>query len=132
MPTLNAAELQWIPTLDLEPDHDCTPLQHTHRMAMAAPARTALELDIDAREGLRRANRALRVYHRATHRPRKVGCWDFVACELWNGRQDAVRSGAVLRGTDEYEFISARYRDAIARAEYGRFLEARGHSDVRV
>lgn len=132
MSTVNATDLQWIPVLDLTPDHGCTPLQQTHRLAMQAIAMTELELDIGAPEALKRANRALRSYHKAASRPRKVACWDFVACQLWNARQDAVRSGAVDRDSNDYAFISDRYNDAISRASWGRTLEGLGHADVRV
>lgn len=129
---MNATELQWIPTLAIEPDPDLTPLQQTHRMAMAEIARTELDLERPPLETLERADRAIRVYHNAASRPRKVACWEFVANELWNARADAIRAGAIIRGSDDYVFISDRYRDAARRAEHGRALEARGHADVRL
>lgn len=117
--------------LALDSDPNLTPLQQTHRLAMQEIARTELELDLSPREGLDRANRALRTYHKAAARPRKAACWSFVACELWNGRADAIRSGALVRGSDEYEFISARYEDARRRLAWCEMLEAQGRADVR-
>lgn len=125
---MNAGELQWIPVIA---DPAMTALQQTHRMALDAQ-RTELELDVGPSEALDRVNRALRCYHKAASRPRKAACWSFVACELWNARQDAIRAGALVRGTEEHRFVSDRYTDAQLRSEHGHALEIAGHADVRV
>lgn len=113
-------------------DPNATPLQQTHRLAMMATAATAIELDLSPSQAFENLNRALRTYAKAASRPRKVACWDFVACELWNARADAVRSGALDRGSQEYVFVSDRYNDAHGRSEHGHTLERLGHADVRL
>lgn len=93
---------------------------------------TPLELDLTAQAATGALRRALHVYAKATSRPRKAGCWAFVQCELWNARQDALRSGALVRGSEEHKLVTARYTDATHRLETARAMERAGHADARV
>lgn len=134
---MNHAELTWIPVVHLDPnaDPELTPLQQTHRMALETARTmhaTPLELDMAPSDATMALHRALRCYSKAASRPRKAACWSFVACELWNARQDAVRAGVLDRESDSYAFISDCYTDAQLRSEQGHALEIAGHADVRV
>lgn len=93
---------------------------------------TAQELDLSPQIAGEQLARALRVYNKAASRPRKAQCWAYVSCLLWNARQDAVRAGSLRRDTDQYVFVSDRYRDAEDKRAFARTLEGFGHADVRV
>lgn len=93
---------------------------------------TESELDLTPEIAHQQLNHALRVYAKAASRPRKAQCWAYVSNLLWNARSDALRAGALKRGTDEYVFVSDRYNDAESRRSFGRTLEGFGHADVRV
>lgn len=124
----HATELQWIPVIA---DPDLTALQHTHQMARSVQ-RNGMELDVEPQDALDAVNRALRCYRKAALRPRKAACWSYVACQMWNARQDAERSGAVVVGDFVHDLVSSCYTDAQLRSEHGHAMELAGHADVRV
>lgn len=75
---------------------------------------------------------ALRAYEGLASRPRKRHAWAYVQCALWNARQDAVRAGILVRGTQSYVFVTDRLYDANMRVERANLLESLGTADVRV
>ncbi len=97
---------------------------------------TATDLTADltptAHDALHEASRALCCYAALAARPRTADAWAAIGARLWTARADLVQSGAIKRRrddgtpTDDYEFISARYRDAEHRREIGRRLEEEG------
>lgn len=90
------------------------------------------ELTPTAHAALHEASRALLRYERLAARPRTPDAWAALVCRLWCARADLLKTGAIARTrpdgkpTDDYEFISARYRDAEYRREVGRRLEGEG------
>lgn len=95
-------------------------------------ATTPQDLDLNAAAASQALRRALHVYDRASSRPRKAQCWAYVQCELWNARQDALRTGALVRGSEPHRFVSDRYSDASNKLETARRMERAGHADARV
>lgn len=93
---------------------------------------TPIELDLSSDAAGQALTRALRVYHKAASRPRTAQCWAYVQCELWNARQDAVRAGFLVRGSQEHRFVSDRYTDATNRLDTARRMERAGRADARV
>lgn len=85
-------------------------------ISQATPA-PPLELDLTYQAAADALRRALRVYNKATSRPRKAECWAYVECQLWNARQDAVHAGVIARGTGSYSFVSDRLVDSGHRLE---------------
>lgn len=75
---------------------------------------------------------ALRAYEGLASRPRTRHAWSYVQCALWNARQDAVRAGILVHGTESYVFVTDRLYDANMRVEKANILESLGTSDVRV
>lgn len=130
---MTAAELQWIPVVDLTlaPDPEATPLQQTHRMALEV-ARTEMDLELPPGQARDALARAVRMYNKAASRPRTATCWAFVQCEPWNARAAAVRAGCLDRDSPEYRFVSDRYTDASLRIESILAQEAAGRADVRL
>ena len=90
-----------------------------------------MELDLPAQEATLALRRAIRIFRRASCRMRKAQCWAYVMHELWNARQHAVRIGVLERGTETYNYVSAKYEQACSRYETARSMERSGIADAR-
>jgi hypothetical protein len=119
--------------LTLAIDPDLTPVQQSHRAAREIIARTEHELaprsNLHAMIAVRRA---LHTYHKAASRPRTGNCWAFVVSELWNARANALKTGAIVRHSQDHVFISDRYNDAQNKLSTARQMERNGRADARV
>lgn len=105
---------------------------NNHLDGVSQCATNPMELDLTREAATHALRRALHVYVKARLRPRKAGAWAYVQCELWNARQDALRTGALKRHTEQYSHVSECYSEATRRWSWARTLEGQGNADVRV
>jgi len=85
---------------------------------------TRLVVESPAAAAHRALSIAMAAYAGYARRPRSVEAWSACASMLWLARQDAVAAGILQHGTDAYELVSARYRDADIRRSTGRAFQA--------
>jgi hypothetical protein len=117
-------------TLDLSPDPDSTPLQHTHRMALEI-AMTEADLDGSPVEVRRRILHAAKVYERAIDHQRKATCWAYVLALLSDARQAGVLCGIAPRGSLKHAALSRMHDDISQRFEACLEAERDGIADAR-